>query len=342
MKVQEYLNNQLKSAGEYKLTAVDKRLLQNGVVDFAMAKLMSKKFRKWKLDSGCIERTKKAVEIQIEKNEPIKVIFFQGGYKLWRFPTSPEADWAEFFNLAYVLNYVAPLAAGYKPGVDLIYYCHTLLMETHDNLTTEEIKAYMNSFAHLQAEFTKHLPKNIKLSILRDADIYSRDEYFETLELGKTKAEVEIKSWPEAKVKDFERMATLNIKWNGKEDWSKLSYEDKQEKIHQAALYEQAAISNLPKIMDTVKAPNIVLLFTKASPIFIGIGSTYTSMAKYWVGTGVLQDHKDSYIPRILTPSQYEKVKELPHETIHVSNTLGKNFTAIDLYHEKLSFEKHN
>jgi len=341
MDVQSYLDNQLKSAGKYQLTPDDEKLLEKGNVDFVVAKLMSKKFRKWKLDPACIDRTRKAVEIQVKKNLPIKVIFFQGGYKLWRFPTSPESDWAEFFNLAYVLNYVAPLATAYKPGVELIYYCHTLLMETHDNLTTEEIKAYMDSFAHLQSEFQKYLPKNIKLSILRDADIYSRDEYFKALEEGKVKAEQDIKSWPEARVKDFERMATLNIKWNGKEDWSKLSEEGKQEKIHQAALYEQAATSNLPKVMEMVKSPDTILLFTKASPIFIGIGSTYTSMAKYWVGTGVLQDHKDSFIPRILTPSQYEKAMSLKHKSVAVKNGLGKNFKTIDLYHEPLQFERH-
>lgn len=341
MEVQEYLDNQLRSAGKYKLSPDDKKLLKKGVVDFAMAKLMSKRFRKWKLDQGCIDRTRKALEIQVGKHKPLKVIFFQGGYKLWRFPTSPEADWAEFFNLSYVLNYVAPLAATYKRGVELIYYCHTLLMETHDNLTTEEIKAYMDSFAHLQAEFQKYLPKNIKLSILRDADIYSRNEYFKALEEGKVKAEQDIKGWTEAKVKDFERMATLNIKWNGKEDWTKLSEEGKQKKIHLAALYEQAATSNLPKVMELVKSPDSILLFTKAAPIFIGIGSTYTSMAKYWVGTGILQDHKYSYIPRILTPSQYEKAKTLKHESVALKNDLGKNFESIYLYHEPLVFEKY-
>lgn len=341
MKIQQYLENQLKLAGQYQLSEEDKELLKQGTVVFAMKKLMSKKFRKWKLDPVCVERTQKAVESQIEKNEPIKVIYFQGGYKLWRFPSSPEADWAEFFNIAYVLNYLAPLAAAYKPGIDLTYYCHTLLMETHDNLTTQEIKAYMDSLQKLFDEFGKYTPQNIKMSILRDADIYSRKEYFEALEKGKEKAVQDIMSWPEAKIKDFERMARLNIKWKGKEDWTKLNEKEKEEKIHQAALYEQAATSNLPRVMDIVKAPNIVLLFTKATPIFIGIGSTYTSIAKHWVGYGVLEAHKASYIPRILTPSQYEKTKVLKKEDIAVSLRLGKNFSVISVYPQHLEFEKY-
>lgn len=341
MKAQQYLENQLKLAGIYQLSEEDNKLLKQGVVSFAIQKLMLKKFRKWKLDPSCIERTQKAVELQVEKNEPIKVIYFQGGYKLWRFPSSPEVDWAEFFNIAYVLNYLAPLATAYKPGIDLTYYCHTLLMETHDNLTTKEIKAYMDSLDRLFDEFRKYVPKNIKMSILRDADIYSREEYFEALEKGKEKAAEDIKSWPEAKVKDFERMARLNIKWKGKEDWTKLNEKEKEEKIHQAALYEQAATSNLPRVMNTVKAPNIVLLFTKATPIFIGIGSTYASVAKHWVGFGVLEVHKESYIPRILTPSQYEKAKDYKKKSIITPLGLGKNFTSISVYPEHLQFEKY-
>lgn len=341
MKVQQYLENQLKLAGIYQLSEEDNKLLKQGVVSFAMRKLMSKKFRKWKLDQSCIERTQQAIDLQVGKNEPIKVIYFQGGYKLWRFPSSPEVDWAEFFNIAYVLNYVSPLAAAYKPGIDLTYYCHTLLMEAHDNLTAKEIKAYMDSLERLFDEFRKYIPKNIKMSILRDADIYSRDEYFEALEKGKNKAAEDIKSWPEVKVKDFERMARLNIKWKGKEDWTKLSEREKEEKIHQAALYEQAATSNLPRVMDIVKAPNIVLLFTKATPIFIGIGSTYASIAKHWVGYGVLEVHKRSYIPRILTPSQFEKVKILNKEDVIVSLGLGKNFSVISVYPKHLELEKH-
>lgn len=340
MDIQTYLEDQLKNAGKYQFTSDDKTRAEEDVVSFALKKLLSKKFRKWKLSSECIERTQKALEIQVKKNEPIRVIFFQGGYKLWRFPTSPMVDWAEFFNVAYVLNYIAPLARAYKPGVKLIYYCHTLLMETHDNLTTEEIQAYMNSFSFLQKRFQEYLPKNIEVSILKDSDIYSRDEYFKALEVGKVKAEQDIKTWTQERLKDFHRMATLNIKWKGKEDWSKLSEKQKQEKIHQAALYEQAAVNNLPKVMEIVKADNNILLFTKVSPIFIGIGSTYASIAKYWVGTGVLEKHNDAYLPRILTPSQYEKVKAIQHETLPVDLNLGENFKTIDLYSESLQFGK--
>lgn len=319
MDVQKYLEGLLNKSSDYVLTEEEKSKSEKGLAEYVYSKLTSKKFRKWKMDPDCEERTRNAIKIQLEKNEPIKVIYFQGGYKLWRFPSSPEADWAEFFNISYLINYLAPIANVYDKGVELTYYCHTLLMEKHDNLSTEEIKKYMDSFQFLIDEFSKFLPKNFTIKILRDADIYSRDEYFKALEDGRKMAEEQIKQWSEEKIKDHRRMSQLNIKWKGKEDWTKFSEKEKEEKLHLASVYEVAATSNLPKVMKAVKAPNLVLLFTKPSTIFIGIGSTYTSVAKHWIGFGVLEKHKDSFIPRILSPSQFETVKKEKNKTIEIN-----------------------
>jgi hypothetical protein len=307
---------------------------------FIYQRLTSKKFRKTKMDEACIERTKNAIHDRISQKQALKVVYPQGGYKLWRFPSSPEADWAEFFNIAYLVEYLLPIANNYQPGVELVYYMHTLLMELHDNLTTEEIQAYVDSFQRLIDEFQKHLPKNFTISILRDADIYERDEYFQRLEEGKIKAAQEYVNWPEAKKQDYIRMAELNIKWQGKEDWTKLSGKERQQKLNDAAHYEMAATSNLERVFELVKAPGNVLVFTKATKDFIGIGSTRASMAKYWVGFGVLETSKNGQLqPRILTPSQYELTKQQP-KSIPVTLLKGKNFEEISVFDKVLDFRK--
>lgn len=325
----------------YKLTQEDELLLkQVGLEQFIYTKLTSKKFRKFKMDEKCVERTKKAVKIRIQKNEPITVVYPQGGYKLWRFPSSPRSDWAEFFNISYILQYLALIAAAYKQGVSLVYYMHTLLMELHDNLTPEEIQTYVNSFQELIKEFQGYLPKNITISILRDADIYERQEYFDVLEEGKNLAEVEYKNWPQINKDRYAKMSNLNIKWKGKEDWSILSESEKQNKIYLAALYEMAATSQLKKVSEKVKSPENVLLFTKATPDFIGVGSTRTSMAKYWVGFGVIESENNTFYERVLTPSQFETVKNQKHEVIKTNILSDTNFKEIWVYPEKFNFDR--
>lgn len=302
-------------------------------------RLTSKKFRKTKMDEACVARTQHAIAARVANNEPLKVMYPQGGYKLWRFPSSPEADWAEFFTIAYLVEYLLPIARQYKPGVELVFYMHTLLMEVHDNLTTQEIQAYVDSFQKLIGAFSEYLPGNFKISMLRDADLYSREEYFETLEQGRSTAEQQYASWDEAKKQTYLRMAALNIKWDGKEQWHLLSEAKKQQKLHAAAVYELAAVSSLEKVAKVVKAPENVLVFTKATPDFIGIGSLKNSVAKYWVGFGVLEtNQKGELKPRILSPSQYERALTLPYETVPCAVLPGKNFTKCLVFAEPFSF----
>lgn len=149
-----------------------------------------------------------------------------------------------------------------------------------------------------------------------------------------------VAEWPEAKKQEYIRMAELNIKWKGKEDWTKLSEKEGQQKLEDAAQYEMAATSNLERVFELVKAPDNVLVFTKATKDFIGIGSTKTSMAKYWVGFGVLETSKEGKLqPRILTPSQYERTKQQP-QSIPVSLLKGKNFEEILVFDTVLDFRR--
>ncbi len=337
-----YLKSLLEKSSQYSLNTIDQDTLNKvGTESFIFNKLASKKFRKFKMQESCIERTRQAISMRVSKSEPIHIVYPQGGYKLWRLPSSPIVDWAEFFNISYILEYIAPIAASYKPGVQITYYMHTLLMEIHDNLTTEEIQLYVDSFEKLLEEFRKYLPNNITISILRDADIYSREEYFKALSGGKLKAEEEYKTWDDVKRNKFAKMANLNIKWKGREDWTKLNEKEKEEKIYQAALYESAATSQLTRVAEKVKSSKNILIFTSASPAFIGIGSTKASMAKYWVGFGVLEKKGESFLPIVLTPKQYEDSKVMSFEKIPVDLFSNHNLREVLVFYKPFSFS-HN
>lgn len=339
--VHKYLDQELKECSKYLLDLKDEELLkQKGSEEYIFWRLMSKKFRKWRLTDACMARTKKAIQINLKEARPLRFVFPMGAYKLWRLPSSPEADWAEFFNVSYLIRYLAPVAAGYNHGVELTYYLHTLLMERHDNLTREEIQSYVESFERIVNAFSLHLPKNMKISILRDADIYSRDEYFINLEKGAVDAKkIYDASTPEKK-SHYHKLGSLNIKWNGKEDWTKLNDREREEKINQGALYEIAATTSLPKVMETIKSDDKILLFTFSSDMFIGIGSTHTSMTKFWTGYGVLEYDGKNLFDRILSPSQLESVKNEPHEKIPVNFPFGTNFKSIRLYPTRFDFTR--
>jgi hypothetical protein len=193
-------------------------------------------------------------------------------------------------------------------------------MELHDNLTTEEIQKYQDGFERILASFREILPKNFSITILRDADLYSREEYFALLEEGKRESQVDYDAFTQEKKDDYRRMSMLNIKWDGKEDWTKLNEKQREQKLIDAALYEIAATQKLQRVFEKVKSTDNILVFTKATPDFIGIGSTKASFAKYWVGFGAVRRRKDSYEMLVLTPSQYSSVMMSKHQ-IHTVKT---------------------
>ena len=341
MKIQKHLKTLLENSYDYSLTDQDKKVIKNqGIEEFVLQKLSSKKFRKWSFKEGCKERTLKAIQLNTKNNKPLSVVFPMGGYKLWRIPSSPEVDWAEFFNISYLIRYLAPIIKAYKPGVTLSYYMHTLLMEKHDNLSTKEINAYINSFQKLIDSFSKHLSKNFKIKIWKDADIYPRKEYFKALEEGYNQAKKEYPKLPKEKKEHLRKLSKLNIKWKGVEDWAKLSKKGKEEKIINGALYEIAATSNLPKVMKSVKSDEKILLFSVGTPQFIGIGTTKTSMTKHWTGFGVLEKNKEKLYNRVLSPSQFEKAKKIKHSIEKVNLLPLKNFKEIWVFPKQFNFNK--
>lgn len=330
---QQHLENLLKKSAIYSLSQDEKNQLSKlGVESFIFAKLSSKKFRKKKMSDECVAHTMKAIEIAVRHNKPLQFVFPQGGYKLWRMPSSPQADWAEFFNISYILQYIAAIAAAYKPGVEITYYLFDRLMEFHDNLTKSEIQAYQNSFQELLKSFAAYTPKNMKLSIVTESDLYPGDLYDDAISNDLSRAEVSFDAFSNERKQAWEKSARLNIKLDGKEDWTKLTEEEMNQKIRFACIYEEAAAYCLKKVWAELITDEVVLIFVKQIAFSIAIGSTRTSTAKHWVGFGVLEEDNKGYYERILTPSQFNTLKDKPHKVVPIQLLKGKNFSEIQIF----------
>jgi len=329
--IENFLKSKLKPSGNwFKSSEVE-------IKDEIKKILYSKKFRKWKVDEVTEARTVKVIDLAMEGNKPLEVIYPQGGYKLWRFKSFPEVDWAEFFNISYVIEYLFPIAEIYKPGIKLYYYMHSLVPELHDNLKTEDINAYLESFENLLKEFRKTLPKNFSIEISKDADFYkSREHYFDTLNSYLEQAKKDFEAMSEFDKNRYFNMSKLNLKLDGKEDLTKLSESELKERILKGAYYEKA-LSYLEEPKVFTKAEDKILLFNKAGNGFISIGTNKTSIAKYWVGTGIIEMREDKLVDRILSPQQYEQIKD-KLENVEIDLIDMKNLKNLEVYKGKLSF----
>ena len=328
MTVQEYLQSELNNCANYELTAEDTTQLEKvGIEEFIYSKLTSKKFRKWKVDELSKQQVRKAVHLAVTVNKPLQFRYPFGGYKLWRMPSAPEVDWAEFFAIAYYCRYLAPIAAAYGPGLELKFSSDDLIIERMDNIPTTDTDAYFASFKQLLSYFTPHFPSNMTVDIVRVADMYPDRDAMET-ELAKNVEKFKVEYAQNVDTTKKTKMYTtseLNVRWDGSIDLTNLSAEEKRQVVAMGPVYHDAYCS-LTKRREFNRGEDKIVIFTTPIPNAIAIGTTKASITKYWTGFGIIEAKDGKLKSRILSPTQLEEnsagfeLIETPLPEIQLSN----------------------
>lgn len=339
---QEYLKNRLKTCGQCTLTPKDVQVIkQDGLKTFLFAQITRKKFRKWKVGEAAKERILRVLEYCIANQEPIIFRFRFGGYKLWRLDSAPEVDWAEFFTFAYYSEYLAPIIAAHKPGAKVMFTSDDVFVERLDNIPKEDTEKYYASFTALAAEFKKYAPENFSIEMFKHSSLFAAPSELEKEFDAKMKEIAPIWEHETPPEKKAAALATseLNITWDGIQDLTTLTDIEKKNKILQSAIMHDALVQ-MPTIRSFAENnPALIYIFTTPlSDKVIALGTTKTSAAKFWVGTGVLEERDGQYFDRILTPSQIKKMNQAPKNSIPLALIPGKNFASIDLYHSLFDF----
>jgi len=331
MEAKKYLENSLKSCTKYRLTDLDKKYLEENEVDsFIYKKLTSKKFRKWAIDEDSQNRVKGAIKINMERNGPIQFTFPFGGYKLWRLPTAPEVDWAEFFTIKYYCNYIAPILRVYKPGVKFSFSSDDLIIERMDNIPKKDTNAYFDSFVLLISEFSKYFPDNMQMEIKRVSDLYNEGELEAELSMHIARLKKEYPGQDEQRKKKMLQISELNIKMDGVENWAELNEQERNKKISMGPIYHDAQCS-LVKRRAFVRGENKVVIFTTKISNAIAIGTTKTSITKFWTGYGVLERYSDRFKDRILSPKQLQSISKKKISTEKIKLIPLGNFNNIKI-----------
>lgn len=258
--------------------------------------LLSKKFRKYAVDDALLEHLPKSLALNMERKEPLKFVLPFGGYKLWRLAEAPEADWAELFTLMYYALWLKPVAEAYEHGVWFDFSSDDVVVERLNHITKEETEAYRKSFENIIAFLKPHLPPNLSFTFTPVGSRYTEEEF--NAELN-AKMEAWLKEnggkLPEASEKD-KKMMDLNARKTPEEEADPEWY-GKNKLMHDCYMAVE-------KRRPYNRAEDKVLVFTKPLPKGIAVGTTKTSIAKFWAGVGALVRRDDSYIETVLTPDQ--------------------------------------
>ncbi|MBU2228842.1 hypothetical protein KJ810_00370, partial [Patescibacteria group bacterium] len=184
------------------------------------------------------------------------------------------------------------------------------------------------------------LHKNLSVELKSLEELYqNNDEYQE--ELNKKILEVESEyrnNWTVERKDNKNASSVLNIQWQGAENWELLSSKDKEEKIRRGPVVHDG-YCRLSRINQAIHGLGKIDL--TATPIpsgSIAIGTSTSSVTKFWTGFGVLEKRGDSYVERILSPRQLESIKDRPHDILQSKLIPLKNFEEIWVFPEELDF----
>jgi len=95
-------------------------------------------------------------------------------------------------------------------------------------------------------------------------------------------------------------------------------------------LVHDAYISKTKRGVGYTFRPDKILAFTQllANGLFLAVGSTKDTIAKFWTGVGALEPRDGSYRQVVLSPSQLENV-HATFEPVSIPELTGKNFNRI-------------
>jgi hypothetical protein len=292
---------------------------RKALVDFMSKTILSKKFRKYSVDSDFLKSLDSAVNFNLDRNEPIKFALPFGGYKLWRLEEAPEADWAELFSLVYYAYWLKPIWENYEPGVWFDFCSDDVIVEMLDNVPKLDTETYAHSFRSVIGFLEKFLPKNMRFTLTTVGSRYVPGEFEKELKEKMEALKNSIGGLPQVSERE-RQMIDLNSKPRPDEE--------RNEEWYQRNKLMHDAYTSVSQRRPYYRAEGKLLAFTKPLPNGVAVGTTKTSIAKFWVGVGVLKRREDGLIESVLSPDQLEKLQS-EWSPISIEGLEGRNFKKI-------------
>ncbi len=343
-KYSKFLEEQLKLKKYTLLPDDEKKIKNQGKAEWITGKITAKKFRKASVKENTRKDILEKIQKSIDDNKPVYLIVAFGGYKHFWNPSYPEVDWAEFFNLRFMLDFVAPILAVHRPGVILDYESEDVILPMIDNFPEEALDKYAKSFKKLIGVFAKNFPDNLKINYVRSQDQCDTEKLLQEVRKRFPEAKKNWQKLPKEEKEYRLHRSPKCILWDGKEDLTGLNEKERQERIEKSKIINELYYEvDFDFRGDYFVGDNhipLVLSWGLCNENFdnwLTLGSTYASTVDFWSGRGVLEDRGDKIVMRVVSQNQYKEIfgslKEIDSNII----SLG-NFKNIEVYKGKLRF----
>lgn len=303
-------------------------------VDLVYSKVISSKFRKTKLSIDTEDDVRNKIKKCVIKKCPLQFSVPFGAYKAWRLGIGFRPDWAEAFNLSYLLKYAANILQVYPYGVDFTFSFTNKLMYFVSDIPKEEAQKYVDDFKRL-LELFNCITDKVRFAIVEINSLYNSEEDFyidfmkhflDNLVFWDEKYDDETKN-------RHLNSAKHNLYLNGERKTSSQEIEIQQKYFYYSALMTDAVDCLRERRKFNKEQEKIQLIAVRGPSKSINIGGCETSAAHFWVSRGVITLKNGKIRPYLYTKSNLEKLyssenlKEIKIDSMF--ETINSNYKKI-------------
>ena len=342
-KVNDYINNELLNFNNIHTNPLEGANLKNKILN----RLFSRKWSRKAQFEDAKKFTEKKVDTVLNNNYNFLFCFCFGGYKHFWTPTYPEPDWAEIFTIKYLMEYILPIAETQSKRTILEFESEEVALTYMNNTPQEGMDKYNLAFRKL-IDFVNNKNKYpIDLSFVLARDFYDKDELLKKMYEYLPEVQQRFNSLPDEEKKIRLRRAETNIMWNGKEDLTNISDEERRKFIYDSRTLNESFLDIDYELRgkEYFEQENLIPLLGSfglgaGGEAWLHLASNKSSMVDFWAGIGILEIREDKIIEKTISKKQFDQIKDKLVK-VYINNELcniSSNYSWIYVYEGKLPF----
>ncbi|MCI8347646.1 MAG: hypothetical protein HFJ12_06865 [Bacilli bacterium] len=343
IKVNNFINEQLLDFNNIKTNKLEGANLKEKILN----RLFSRKWSRKAQFEDAKKYTKEKVDTILNNNLNFLFCFCFGGYKHFWSPTYPEPDWAEIFTIKYLIEYVLPIAETQDQKVNIEFESEEVALTYMNNTPQDGMDRYNDVFKTLINYINNRITYPVDLSVALARDFYDKDELLKKMYDYLPKVQERFKRLPKAEKEKRLKRAETNIMWDGKENLTNISDDEKKKIIYNSRTLNEAFLDIDYELRgaEYFEKENLIPLLGSfglgaGGESWLHLASNKSSLVDFWAGMGILEVRGDKIIEKTISKKQYEQIKS-DLIKIQLDNDLSKisdNYSWIYVYKGKLPF----
>ncbi len=313
IKVNNYINDQLLNFNNIETNGLEGNTLKEKILN----RLFSRKWSREAQYEEAKKYTEEKVDNILNNNLNFLFCFCFGGYKHFWSPTYPEPDWAEIFTIKYLMEYILPIAQTQNKKVNIEFESEEVALTYMNNTPQEGMDKYNKAFQKIINYVNNKTEYPIGLSVVLARNFYDKEELLKKMYDYLPNVQERFNNLDEKEKEIRLKRAETNIMWEGKENLTNISDEEKRKFIYNSRTLNEAFLDIDYELRgkEYFEKENLIPLLGSfglgaGGELWLHLASNKSSFVDFWAGMGILEIREDKIIEKTISQKQFEQIKD--------------------------------